>query len=81
MEIEGVKVDTPRLMAAFVDASPELQKPVNDAVTKVRYKLYLQAMMELDAALKMPGLSDKQKELITQVIGQLKEVVAKAPPR
>jgi len=81
MEIEGVKVDTPRLMAEFVNAPQELQRPINDAVTKVRYKQYLQAMMALDGVLKSPGLSDKQKELIAQVIGQLKELLAKAPPR
>ena len=81
MEFEGVKVNTPRLMAEFVDAPPQLQKPVNDAVTKMRYKQYLQAMMTLDEVLKSPGLNDKQKELIAQVIGELKEVIAKAPPR
>ncbi len=81
MEFEGVKVDTPRLMAEFMNASPELQKPVNDAVTKMRYKQYLQAMMALDEVLKDPGLSDQQKKLLAQVIGELKEVIAKAPPR
>ena len=81
MEIEGVKVDTPRLMAEFVNAPPQLQQPVNDAVTKVRYKQYLQAMMALDEALKKPGLNDKQMKLIAQVMDQLKEVLAKAPPR
>jgi hypothetical protein len=81
IELEGVKVDTPRLMAEFVDAPPELQRLVNDAVTKVRYKQYLQAMMDLDQVLKNPGLNDKQKNLITQVLAQLKEVIAKAPPR
>ena len=54
---------------------------MNEAVTKVRYKLYLQAMMELDATLKNPGLNDKQKKLIAQVIDQLKEVIAKASPK
>src|SRR6266581_2662225 len=81
MEFEGVKVDTARLMAEFVDAPPQLQKPVNEAVTKVRYKQYLQAMMELDEVLKSPDLNDKQKKLIAQVMDQLKEVLAKAPPR
>ena len=81
MEIQGVKVDTPRLMAEFVNASPQLQKPVNDAVLKVRYQQYLQAMMELDAVLKSPDLNDKQKKLIAQVLEQLKAVVAKAPPQ
>ncbi len=81
MEFEGVKVDTPRLMAEFVNAPPQLQQPVNEAVTKMRYKQYLQAMMALDQVLNSPGLNDKQKKLIAQVIGQLKEVIAKAPPR
>jgi hypothetical protein len=81
MEFEGVKVDTPRLMAEFVNAPPPLQTPVNDAATKVRYKLYLEAMMELDEVLKSPGLNDKQKKLIAQVLDQLKEVIAKVPPR
>jgi cell pole-organizing protein PopZ len=81
MEVEGVNVDTPRLMAEFVNASPELQRPVNEAVTKIRYKQYLQAMMGLDEVLKRPDLNDKQKKLVAQVIDQLKEVIAKAPPR
>lgn len=81
MEFEGVKVDTPRLTAEFVDAPPQLQKAVNDAVSNVRYKKYVQAMMGLDEALNSPDLTDKQKKLITQVISQLKEVIVKAPPR
>lgn len=81
MEFEGVKVDTPRLMAEFLDAPPELQRPINDAVTKMRYRKHLEAMMELDEVLKSPGLNEKQKKLITQVIDQLKEVLAKASPR
>jgi len=36
-------------------------------------------MIALDEVLNSPGLDDKQKKLLTQVIGQLKEVVAKAP--
>ena len=78
MEFEGVKVDTPRLMAEFVSAPPQLQGPVNEAVTKARYRQYLQAMMALDQVLKSPELTEKQKKLIAQVIDQLKEVVAKA---
>jgi hypothetical protein len=81
MDFEGVKVDTPRLAKEFQEAAPQLQQRVNNAVTKVRYKQYLQAMMELDEVLKDPGLNDKQKKLISQVINQLKELVAKNPPR
>jgi hypothetical protein len=79
MEFDGVKVDTPRLGAVFQSASPELQQQVSDAVNKMRYKQYLQAMMGLDEVLKNPALNEKQKELINQVMGQLKELVAKGP--
>jgi hypothetical protein len=81
VEIEGEKLSTPQLMNEFLDASPDLYKRVNDAITKVRYQGYLEAMMELDEVLKTPGLNDKQKKLLAQVIGQLKTVMAKAPPQ
>jgi hypothetical protein len=81
IEVEGVKLDTPQLLTEFLDASPELYKKVNDAVTNVRYQGYLEAMMELDGVLKGPGLNAKQKKLLAQVIDQLKQVIAKAPPK
>jgi hypothetical protein len=81
IEVEGVKLDTPQLLSEFLESSPELYKQVNDAVTNVRYQGYVQAMMELDKVLQAPGLNDKQKKLITKVIGQLKQVIAKAPPQ
>jgi hypothetical protein len=77
MEVEGVKVDAPQLMAEFLNASPDVQSQLNTAVTKVRYKLYLEAMVGLDEVLKSPELNDKQKQLITKVIGQIKEVESK----
>ena len=79
MEVEGVKVDIPQLSAEFVKAQPDLQSQVNEAVTKVRYRRYVQAMMGLDEVLKNPGLNDKQKQLLTKVMDQLKEVSSKTP--
>ena len=81
LEVEGVKLDTPQLVTEFLNASPELYKKVNDAVTDVRYQGYVEALVALDEVLKGPGLNDKQKKLLTKVIGQLKEVIAKAPPK
>src|SRR5262245_49650428 len=82
LEIEGIKLDTPQLVTEFMNnASPELYKKVNDAVTDIRYQSYVESMMALDEVLKGPGLNDKQKKLLSQVIGQLKEVIAKVPPR
>ena len=77
--IEGVNVDMPQLSTEFVKAPPEVQAKVNEVVTKVRYKRYIPAMMDLESILNGPGLNDKQKKLLTQVNGQLKEVVAKNP--
>ena len=79
MEISGVNVDIPQLSAEFVKAPVDLQSQVNEAVTKVRYRRYVQAMMGLDEVLKNPGLNDKQKQLLTKVMDQLKEVSSKVP--
>ena len=79
MEIEGVNVNIPQLAAGFANSAPEVQSKVAEAVTKVRYKRYLPAMMDLEETAKSPGLSDKQKKLITQVMDQLKEVMSKSP--
>ncbi len=77
MQINGVNVDISQLTAEFSKASPELQNRVNQAVTNVRYTKYVDGMKDLDEVLNSPGLNDKQKKLLTQVIGQLREVVMK----
>jgi len=79
MQIQGVNVDIPQLSAEFVDAAPAVQSRVTAGVSKVRLNRYLEGMKEFDEVLNSPGLNDKQKKLLTQVLGQLKEVVAKAP--
>ena len=79
MQIEGVNVEIPQLSAEFANAAPELQSKVNQAVSDVRYRRYVEAMKGLDEVLNSPGLSDKQKTLVTRVLGQLKEVALKAP--
>ena len=79
MQIQGVNVDIPQLSAQFVKASPEIQSQINAGIAKIRLNQYLQGMMALDEVLNGPGLNDKQKATLTQVIGQLKEVVSKAP--
>ncbi len=79
MEIEGVKVDAPALIAELADAPPQVYSQANEAISNIRYRLYVEAMMGLDNVRKQPGLTDKQKKLIGQVIDQLKQVNAKAP--
>jgi hypothetical protein len=72
-----VNVDIPQLSAEFSKASPEIQSKVTAATAKIRLNQYIQGMAALDEVLNSPGLTDKQKKLLTQVIGQLKEVVGK----
>ncbi len=79
MEVEGgMKVDLPALQAAVLQAPAPVQQAVSDATSKVRYKHYGEALMELDDALKQPDLNDKQKKLLAKVVEQLKEVVQKS---
>ncbi len=81
MVIDGVNVDAPNLMAAFLDAPPNLYTAVNDAVTDIRYKEYLPAMKGLDEVLKSPELKPHQKELLDRVMRQLNQVLAKTSPQ
>ena len=79
MEVEGLPVDAPQLSVSFQKSSPELFSKVSDAVTKLRYKQYVDALAGLDAVLNTPGVTEKQKKLLNQVIGQIKQVIAKNP--
>jgi hypothetical protein len=79
MQIEGVNVDIPKLSAEFMKAPPELSSRVSEGIMKVRMTQYLQGVVIFDEVLNNPKINDKQKKLLTQVIGQLKEVVSKAP--
>jgi hypothetical protein len=79
MQIQGMNVDIPKLSAEFTKAPPELQSRVTEGIAKVRLNQYIQGMMIFDEVLNNPAVNDKQKKLLTQVIGQLKEVSSKAP--
>ncbi len=81
IEVEGVQVDIPQLMADFSEVPPELYTKANEAATNVRYKKYMDAMMGFDAILKTPGLKPNQQKILTKVMDQLKQVIAKAPPQ
>ncbi len=80
MQIQGVNVDIPKLSAEFTKAPPEVQSRVTEGIAKVRLNQYVQGMKIFDEVLNHAALNDKQKKLLTQVIGQLKEVASKAPP-
>ncbi len=81
MEVEGVKVDLPKLQAA-VDSSgnADLQSSVRQVLMAFRYRQYDKALMEMEKVTNDPNLTEDQKKLATEVFEQVKQVAAKAPP-
>ena len=74
-----MKVDLPKLEKAL-ETNPELLAVVNNAKIEVRYGRFLEAMQVLDKLSNNPALNDTQKKVVTDVIGQFKQVVEKAGP-
>ena len=81
MDINGVKVDLPKMQAAFPSEKPEFADSINKIRMCVRYGKYVDALPELDKLAATPGLTDAQKAVVNEVIEQMKQVAAKAPPR
>ena len=79
LDISGVQVDMPKLKAA-VATNPQLQAAVNAAALQIRYGKHLEAMQSVSKLAANPALSDAQKKIVTDVVEQLKQVVAKAGP-
>ena len=80
MDVGGVKVDMPKLNQEFATATPEIQATVHEASSDLRYGQYEKALQSLDKLMSNPALSDSQKKVVTDVIEQMKQVIAKAGP-
>jgi hypothetical protein len=78
MEINGVKLDVPKLQQAFAADKPELQSSVNKASTDIRYGQFPEALAELEKLAATAGLTDDQKKVVNDVVGQVKQLMAKA---
>jgi len=79
-EYYGVKVEWPRLDAEFAGASPEVQTEVSLAKRAFRYRLFPQALVQVDKLTHVPNLTEPQKKLVNDLLEQTKQVIAKAPP-
>ncbi len=79
-EIEGVKVDFPKLQKTFESSSGEIQQHVSEAVQGVRYRMYDRSLEALDALNNDPNVTADQKKVVGELIDAMKQVVAKAPP-
>lgn len=79
IEVQGVKVDLPKLSDAYNNASPEAQAAVADLKSNIRYGMYVKALAGLDKLVNDPSSTDQQKQIVNQVIEQLKQLIQKAP--
>jgi len=81
---QGVTIDVPKLSEAFAGAGPEIQNSIMAVTAGVRYGEYGSALVALNKLAKTPGLTDAQKQIISEVTEQVKEAASKAgtaPPR
>lgn len=79
-EIQGVKVDIGKLNQAMETATPEQQATARNIQMAFRYGQYEKALMEADKLANDATLNEQQKKVATDVLEQVKQVVAKAPP-
>ena len=78
MEINGVKLDVPRLQQAFATEKPDLQSGVNKATMAIRYGQNAEALAELEKLAANASLTEPEKKAVNDVIGQVKQLMAKA---
>ena len=79
MVVEGINVDFPRLMdSVVVSGSAKAQAAVREVQGFFRYGQYEKAMTSLDKIAKGSSLNEEQKKLATEVVEELRQVVAKA---
>lgn len=79
-DINGVKVDIPKLQQAFANSPPELQASANEASSFIRYGQYMKTLEALDKLVNAPGIDDNQKKVVNEVIEQMKQVINKSGP-
>jgi len=79
MDLNGVKVDLPKLQEAFQGADQSVQASLSQATFGIRYRQYAVAFQELEKLSANPSLTEPQKKIVTDVLSQMKQAVAKDP--
>jgi hypothetical protein len=78
-DIQGVKVDLPKLREAFVGASPEMQTSINQISEAIRYGMYPKALPELAKLAASPSLTAPQKKVVEEVTAQINQLAGGTP--
>ncbi len=80
----GVVVDIPKLQQAFATTTDNsIKEHLAQAAFGVRYGDYAKTLTELDKLTASPGLTEPQKQVVAEVIGEVKQVLNKPanPPQ
>ena len=78
IQLYGVTVDLPKLDTEFQNASPEVQAAVTQVKNTYRYGQLSRMVEELDKLENNASLSEPQKKLVSGLIEQMKQVIAKS---
>jgi len=78
-EFNGVKVDWPKLETEFGNGDQELQKAASLAVRQIRYSQFPDAVGVLERLSGDPKLTEPQKKIVSDLLEQTKQALAKAP--
>ena len=79
-EYNQVTVDVPKFMQTFQGAAPEVMQSVNNVQRNLRYGDYTKALMSLDELSNNPAVTAPQKQVVNELIEQVKKVINQAPP-
>jgi hypothetical protein len=74
--INGVKVDLAKFQQAFTTASPEIQSSAFKVPMSIRYGQFAEAVAELEKLTNNAALTEQQKQVATDVLQQLKQVLS-----
>ena len=80
---QAVTLDVPKLRAAFAAASPELKAQADSAIRNIEFgRSYSAGLATLDKLAGAPDLTEEQKKVVTDVMGQVKQLMGggAAPP-
>jgi hypothetical protein len=75
-QIQGVNVDLPKLQAAYAtNSAQDIQEQLTQVSFGMRYGDYMKSLMALDKLVNNPASTEQQKQIVNQVIEQVKQVL------
>lgn len=74
-EVEGTAIEMPKLQSAFANSSNvEANRLISQAAYGIRYSDYVKSLMALEQLNGMADITPEQKQIITNVMEQIKKV-------